>query len=200
MEIKNIVFDFGGVLMDWNPRYVYREVFETEKEMEYFLSEICNSTWNHKQDEGRSFSAAVEEKVREFPKYEKEIRMYQSHWIHMISGDIPENSALVPELKSKYTLYGLTNWSAETFPLVRYDYSFFQELKGIVVSGEERVAKPDPEIYRILLRRYELDPSTCLFIDDVKDNINTALDLGFNCIHLPEGTNLREELVKRNLL
>lgn len=198
MEIKNIVYDFGGVLMDWNPRYFYRDVFEDVEEMEYFLREVCSLEWNSQVDAGRPFAVIVEELIALFPKYENEIRLYQSNWINMVGGAIEENVATIHHLKKKYRLFGLTNWSAETFPLVFEKYAFFKELEGIVVSGAEKIIKPDERIYKILLSRYELNAQECLFIDDNKDNIIAAEKLGFQCIYLEEDMDLMLELEKRN--
>ncbi|MRT92805.1 HAD family phosphatase [Ancylomarina sp. 16SWW S1-10-2] len=196
MEIKNIIFDFGGVLMDWDPRYMYRNVFDNETEMEFFLENICNSEWNVKQDAGRSFDEATEELVLKFPKYENQIRIYFSRWIEMIGGAIDENVVLIEDLKDKYRLFGLTNWSAETFPLVFNEYPFFKELEGIVVSGTEKIVKPDASIYKLLLNRYGLTANESLFIDDNKENIIAANKLGFKTIHLSEKVNLKEEFKK----
>lgn len=200
MKIKNIIYDFGGVLMDWNPRYLYKNIFQDEEEMEYFLTEVCTLEWNSQVDAGRPFSTIVKELITVHPKYEKEIKLYQSHWIDMVGGSIEENVKTIGLLKGNYRLFGLTNWSAETFPLVFNQYPFFKKLEGIVVSGEEKTIKPDAKIYQILLDRYELIAEECLFIDDNQANILTAEKLGFQCIHLTEKTNLMKELESRKLL
>ncbi len=194
MKIKNIIFDFGGVLMDWNPKYLYREVFKDEKEMKYFLEDICTHEWNVKQDAGRSFDEATDELVNKYPKYQKEIRLYYSQWMTMIGGAIDENVSLLDDLKSKYRLFGLTNWSAESFPLVFDQYPFFKVFEGIVVSGAEKMLKPDARIFQLLLSRYEIEANESLFIDDNQDNINAAIKLGFKTIHLHQEVNLRERL------
>ena len=196
MEIKNIIFDLGGVLIDWNPRYLYRKVFHNEVEMEYFLEKICNPEWNLKQDAGRSFDEATNALVNKFPQYEKEIKEYFSNWTKMIGGAIEENVALIEDLKDKYRLFGLTNWSAETFPIVLNQYPFFKEFEGIVVSGTEKIVKPDAQIYHLLLTRYGLIANESLFIDDNLENINAADKLGFKTIHLEENVNLKSELQK----
>ncbi|WP_461634319.1 HAD family hydrolase [Labilibaculum euxinus] len=199
MKIKNIIFDFGGVLIDWNPRYLYRNVFQDEAEMEYFLKDVCSTEWNIKQDAGRSLNEATEELVKEIPQYEKEIRNYYSDWVKMIGGAIEENAALIKDLKDKYRLFGLTNWSAETFPIVFDQYPFFKELEGIVVSGTEKIIKPDARIYQLLLTRYGLAANESLFIDDNQENINAANRLGFNTIPLLKGVNLKDELERLGL-
>ncbi|PWJ42773.1 HAD family hydrolase [Sediminitomix flava] len=200
MEIKNIIFDFGGVVMDWDPRYLYKDIFNDTDEMEYFLTEVCTLEWNATLDEGKSFSDGVAELLPKFPQYKKEIKLYHTNWIKMIAGEIKKNTSLIPLVKENYRLFGLTNWSAETFPLVFHDYPFFKELEGIVVSGEEKVIKPNPKIYQILLSRYNINAEESLFIDDNKDNIEAAQKLGFQTIHLAEKVDLKHEFEKRNLI
>jgi 2-haloacid dehalogenase len=196
MEIKNIIFDFGGVLIDWNPRYLYRNMFHDEVEMEFFLEKICSPEWNLKQDAGRSFNEATKELANKFPQYENEIRNFYSNWTKMIGGSIEENVVLIEDLKDKYRLFGLTNWSAEAFPIVFNQYPFFKELEGIVVSGIEKIVKPDARIYKLLLTRYGLIANESLFIDDNQENINAANKLGFKTIHLKEKVSLKNELQK----
>ncbi len=196
MEIKNIIFDFGGVLIDWNPRYLYRNVFHDEIEMEFFLNKICSPEWNLKQDAGRSFMEATKELAKKFPQYENEIINYYTNWTKMIGGAIEKNVALIENLKEKYRLFGLTNWSAETFSKVKNQYPFFKEFEGIVVSGAEKIVKPDSRIYKLLLTRYGLIANESLFIDDNQENIKAAIKLGFNTIHLEENVNLKNEFQK----
>lgn len=199
MEIKNIVFDFGGVLMDWNPVYLYRDIFVKKEELDFFLKNVCNDEWNQQQDAGRPFQEAIDELIPHFPEYKHHIEWYFTHWIKMIAGEIKENTAVLKGLKGHYRLFGLTNWSAETFPLVYNQYSFFQDFEGIVVSGKEKLIKPDARIYQLLLSRYDLKAEQCLFIDDNKKNIDKARELGFQVIHLADGVNLSEEVKKLGL-
>jgi 2-haloacid dehalogenase len=199
MQIKNIVFDFGGVLMDWDPRYMYRKVFESEEEMEYFMQHICHSKWNAQFDKGLPFQEGVNERIEKFPEYKEQIQMYKDRWIEMVGGDIPKNSKLVYELKPSYRLFGLTNWAEDTFQLVYNQYPFFKELEGIVVSGTEKIIKPDPAIFNILLKRYQIQSSESLFIDDNYDNILVARELGFETIWVEPSTNLREELISAGI-
>ena len=196
MEIKNIVFDFGGVLMDWDPRYLFKKVFSNESDLDFFLKNVCNDEWNYQQDAGRPFQEAIQERIQLYPDFKNEIEQYYDNWIEMIGGEISENTALIPKLKSNYRLFGLTNWSAETFPLVYDQYPFFKDLEGIVVSGAEKMAKPDPKIFQLLLNRYKLIANECLFIDDNQENIKTAQSLGFQTIHLTPEVNLALELEK----
>ncbi len=199
MTIKNIIFDFGAVVMDWNPEYLYKKIFKDETERNYFLTEICHLDWNYQFDKGKPFQEGIDELKAKFPKYSKEIQLYKDRWIEMIKGEIVENSSLVPVLSKKYNLYGLTNWSAETFAIVYEKYDFFKIFKGIVVSGKEKVIKPDPAIFKILLSRYNLKAEESLFIDDNKKNTNAAEKLKFHTIHYTEDMNLRNELLKRNI-
>jgi len=201
MEIlKNVVFDFGGVLIDWNPRYLYRNVFRSEDEMEYFLEHICPYDWNLMQDAGRSLAEATLLKQEEHPEYSNEIALYYGRWIEMIGGIFDENVKLLKPLKEKYNLYGLTNWSAETLPLAQAEYDFFDLFDGIVVSGAEKIVKPDPELYRILIDRYRINPQETLFIDDNPENIQTAKQLGFQTLHLTPQINLEQELKNRGII
>lgn len=199
-QIKNIIFDFGGVLIDWNPIYLYKKVFDKEEDMHYFLEHICPYHWNVMQDKGRPLHEATEEKQREHPQFKNEIGMYYDRWEEMLGGIIHENEKLVAPLKSKYNVYGLTNWSAETLPIAIERYDFFRHLDGIVVSGEEKLIKPDAKIYEVLLNRYEIEPHESLFIDDNPDNIETAKQMGFHTIHYTPDVNLEAKLNEMDVL
>jgi len=198
-KIKYIVFDFGGVLIDWNPRYFFKDIFKEEVELNFFLQEVCNHKWNEKQDEGRSFKEGITELIVRYPEYSKEIHMYFTNWIDMVNGEIKANTSLIDDLAGKYPMYGLTNWSVETLPLIYNRYPFFKKLNGIIVSGKEKLLKPNPEIYKRLLQKFEIDAKSTLFIDDNKDNIDTAKSLGFYTIWLQQGVNLREEMTKKGI-
>ncbi|MTI32089.1 HAD family hydrolase [Xanthovirga aplysinae] len=200
MSIKNIIFDFGGVLIDWNPRYLYEKVFQEKAEMDFFLKNICNQEWNVKQDAGRLLSEATVELQKQYPKYKTEIQRYYDDWLLMLGGEISENVKLIKPLKLKYKLFGLTNWSAETFPIALNRYSFFRDLDGMVVSGNEKMIKPDKSIYELLLKRYHLQANESLFIDDNFENIVAARELGFQTIHFREGSVLEEQFRLMNLL
>ncbi|KUY29857.1 MAG: HAD family phosphatase [Flavobacteriaceae bacterium] len=199
MIIKNIIFDFGGVLMDWNPKYLYQNVFNTDEEMNYFLDHIATLKWNAEQDRGRSFQEATEILQNQYPEFSKEIALYYSQWPVMLKGTIEENVNILRNLHGRYQLYGLTNWSAESFPYAYQNYDFFSLFNGIVVSGEEKLIKPDERIYQLLLNRYNLNASECLFIDDNYENIRAAQAMDFNTIHVGPETNLQEELQKFNI-
>ena len=199
MVIRNIVFDFGGVIVDWNPEYLFKDVFKDKSEMAYFLDTVCTPDWNEKQDAGRSLSEAIRTLQKRHPKYHNEIRLYYDEWTTMLGGPIEHNVALLPTLKTNYRLFGLTNWSAETFPIALDLYPFFGEFEGIVVSGFEKLAKPDERIYLLLLERYELNADECLFIDDNARNIRAAALLGFHTLHLRNDVNLKEELTRKGI-
>ncbi len=179
MTIKAIVFDFGGVLIEWNPRNLYRKIFADESEMEAFLSNVCTTEWNLSLDKGKPFKQAVAEKIAEFPEYADEIRAFDTRWEEMRGGAIEANVALLKRLAKHYPVYGLTNWSQEKFALTEPKFDFFKIFKGIVVSGIEKEVKPEPKLFRILLERYGLNAKECVFIDDSAPNVETAAKLGF---------------------
>ncbi|MBS7313111.1 MAG: HAD family phosphatase [Bacteroidales bacterium] len=193
--IKNTIFDFGGVLLDWNPRYLYKSYFNNDEEMEHFLADICNGEWNIRQDAGRPFAEAVKELQAKFPEYAEAIQMYDDDWEKMLKCELPESIDLLKELKFMgYGIYGLTNWSAEKIGYAFANYSFFSLFDGIVVSGVEKVVKPDRKIYEILLERYSLKPGECVFIDDNQDNVDMAKVLGINAIRFDNIGNVKEHL------
>lgn len=198
--LKNIIFDFGGVLIDWNPVYLYQEIFDKEEDMNYFLEHVCRYEWNVLQDAGRSLAEGTRVLQEQYPEYRKEIAMYYGRWDEMLGGIIEENVKLIKPLKEKYNVYGLTNWSAETIPIAMERYDFFKDLDGMVVSGAEKIIKPDPQLYRILLERYGIQAGESLFIDDNYANIKTAQQLGFQTIHIVDGVNLEEVLKARAIL
>ncbi len=193
--IKNIIFDFGAVLVDWNPRYLFVPYFGDADKAEWFLTEICPYEWNAQCDAGRPIKDITEERVAEFPAWEKEIRMYFDRWVDMMGGPILGMEALVREYKQRgYGVWGLTNWSAETFPLVRDDYPVFKLLDGYVVSGEEKLLKPDARLYRVLLDRYGLKAEECVFIDDNPNNTAGAEAVGIKGIVFQGVEQLRKQL------
>ncbi len=196
MNITNIIFDFGGVLIDWDPKYLYKKVFNDKNELNHFLTNVLPPDWNVRFDEGNDMQKNINELSKQNPKYKNEIQMYKDRWTEMLKGDMPQNTQLLEPLSKKYNLYGLTNWSAETFPIAYEKYNFFKIFKGIVVSGEEKLVKPNPDIYKILLSRYKLNPENSLFIDDLLKNIEAAKTLKINTIHYKNDINLQNELVK----
>ena len=196
--IKNIVFDFGGVVMDWDPRYLYKDYFNDDEKMEWFLSNITTSEWNAEQDRGRPLQEATDWLITQHPNWEKEIKLFYGSWTTMLKGEIPQHVAVLRALaNTSYELYGLTNWSQETIHHAYDNYDFFKLFEGkIVVSGDEKLIKPDPAIWKVLLNRYDLKAEESVFIDDNIKNIEVAHSLGFKTVHLLEDTDLRTELEK----
>lgn len=200
-SFKSVVFDLGGVLIDWNPRYLYRNIFETEAETEWFLENVTTSEWNRKQDAGRRFETAILELSSKYPDYTSQIEAYYHRWPEMIGGEIPESVMVLEQVKTAgYPVYALTNWSAQTFPLVSGKYHLFSLFDGIVVSGREGVAKPDVEIFQLLARRFGLEPSSTVFIDDSLPNIESAKKLGFRTIHFKSSSQMKTALAQYGIL
>ena len=199
--MKTIVFDFGGVLVDWNPRYFYRSVFSSEDEMEWFLKNVCNTEWNLRHDCGVRFEDNWQELARKYPQYENQIKQYYIGWPQMLREEIPGTHAIVDELKLHgYKLYGLTNWSAQTFPIALKRFEVFRKMDGIVVSGQEKCIKPHPRLFEILVTRYGLNAQECIFIDDNITNTTAATSLGFDAIVFKNAMQLRGELETRHIL
>ncbi|HEX8144454.1 MAG TPA: HAD family phosphatase [Pyrinomonadaceae bacterium] len=197
-----IVFDFGGVLLDWNPHYLYLKLFDdNHEEVERFLKEIGFAEWNLLQDRGRPFAVAVAELAERFPHHAELIRAYDERWEESVSGCIQPTVDILYALKqSGYALYGLSNWSAETFERIRHKHPFLDWFEEIVISGEVELIKPDPRIYAVLLDRIGRRAEECLFIDDAEANINVAARLGFKTILFESPRQLANELHRLGLL
>lgn len=181
--IKNVIFDFGCVLVYWSQHNLYDTHFGSKEETDWFVDNICTWEWNNQTDLGKSFAESVAEKVAEYPEWETEIRMYWERWEDMLNGEVPGMKEWICELKNAgYKVYGLSNWSHETFPMVKDKYEAFSMMDGIVMSGEELIAKPDLRIYKILLERYGLKAEECVFIDDRKENIIAGEQVGIRGI------------------
>jgi 2-haloacid dehalogenase len=181
--IKNVIFDFGCVLLHWSQHNLYDPYFGSSEKTDWFVDHICTWEWNNQTDIGKTFAESIAEKVAEFPEWEKEIRMYWDRWEDMLGGEVEGMKEWITQLKAEgYRLYGLSNWSSETFPLVKDKYPVFKMLDGIVLSGEERIGKPDLRIYQILLDRYTLKPEESVFIDDRLSNIEAGQQLGIHGI------------------
>jgi len=195
----NIVFDLGAVLIDWNPRHLYSKIFPTAAEIDFFLTNICTSAWNEEQDAGRSLQEGTELLIAQFPEFEAQIRAFYGRWKEMLGGPIEETVDILRELKEsdQYKLYALTNWSNETFPLALLNYPFLQWFDGIVVSGKEKIRKPDAAFYNILLDRYALDPASTIFIDDNQRNIHGAAACGIDGIHFTSPGQLKTILQEK---
>lgn len=194
--INTIIFDLGGVLIDWNPEYVFREVIPDPERRRFFFENICTHEWNIEQDAGRPLAEATEQLVNEYPEWESEIRAYYGRWEEMLGGPIHETVDLLRELRDRegHRLLALTNWSGETFPVALSRYDFLHWFEGIVVSGDEKTRKPFADIYEILLDRYEVNPSQAIFIDDSLKNVEGAEAVGINGIHFQSTAQLKEIL------
>jgi 2-haloacid dehalogenase len=191
-----VVFDLGGVLIDWDPRHLYRTLFcGDHAAMERFLSEVCTPAWNQQQDAGRPWAEAVAVLQEQYPEYDELIRAYRLRWSEMVAGEIPGTVAILRALHAAGTpLYALTNWSQETFPIAQQRFDFLSLFRGIVVSGSERLVKPDLAIYRLLVERFDLNPARCVYIDDSATNAAAATLLGMHAIRFTSPDALAGEL------
>jgi 2-haloacid dehalogenase len=199
--INTIIFDFGGVLLDWNPYNLYRQFFNNKAEIDKFLTEINFSDWNTEQDRGRAFAQGVAELSAKFPKYSHLISAYKENWEDSIVGPIEGSVAILQQLKEGgYSIYGLSNWSAETFPIAFNKYNFFKLFDDIIISGDVHILKPDPQIFELILARAGRSANECLLIDDSGPNITAAQRLGFLTIHFHSPEQLRIELKKLGVI
>lgn len=199
--MKTIVFDLGGVLIDHDPRYLYRKLLPSEEAVSKFLTDVCHHDWNKMQDAGRSLSEATAERIARFPDHSELIEAYYGRWEEMLNGEIEGTVQIFEELRCfGRPIYGLSNFSAETFVTAQKQYAFLDWFEGIVVSGEDKLIKPDARIYQLLLERYELNSRDLIFIDDRRDNIAMAQSLGFIGIHFTSPKALRASLVSLGAL
>lgn len=202
MSYATIIFDLGGVLVDWNPDYVYRTIFEKDEDRQWFYQNICTPDWNEEQDAGRSLADATELLVKQFPDHEANIRAYYGRWTEMLGGPIQETVAILKHLKEKkqHRLYALTNWSAETFPIALGLYDFLHWFDGRLVSGEEKTRKPFKDIYELLIKRFNIDPAKAIYTDDNVRNLHPAKELGMHTIHFQSPAQFKSELQKAGVL
>jgi 2-haloacid dehalogenase len=196
--IDTIVFDLGGVLVDWNPRYLYRKLIKDDCEVERFLAEVCHGGWNEKQDEGRTFAEAIAELVAVHPEKKDLIQAYFDRWPEMIGGAFDETVAVLRDLHAgeRYRLFALSNWSVETFPHALSRFDFFAYFENILLSGEEKMMKPDARFFALLSSRHGVQPNRTIFIDDVEKNVNAARNLGFHTIRFTDQFKLRDQLAE----
>ena len=185
--IKSVIFDFGNVLIDWNPAYLFLPYFNGDEEKcRFFTNNVCNREWFTRMDRGESMDKCVVELQQTYPQYADAVAMFRDRWFEMCNGEIPGMLELIHDLKSKGVgVYGLTNWPAETFTEARRRFKTIASIDNYVVSSSVKLAKPDPEIYKLLLSKYNLNPQDCVFIDDRKDNVDAAKALGMNGIVFP---------------
>jgi len=191
-----VVFDLGGVLLDWNPRHLYRKLFDgDEAAMEMFLSEICTPAWHYYHDLGRSFSEGAKLLSQQYPEKTELIKAWGERFDEMVLGPMKDTVDMLAELHARQTpIYALTNYPAEAFLVCKRRFDFLNWFLGMVVSGEEKVAKPNPQIYRILIARYKIDPYQAVFIDDSEKNVAAAKELGFIGIKFTSSEALRLDL------
>ena len=191
------LFDLGGVFFDWNPKYFYKNVFKTYSDLDYFLNNVCTLEWNYKQDAGRLIKEAEEELIVKYPNYAKEIKLYYPNHRKMI-GRVFQNSVdiLSKLYENNYLCYALSNWSAETFEGMTSDYPFLKKFDGLLISGAEKITKPNKEIFELAINRFNLIPNNTVFIDDNLNNINAAKELNFRTIHLVNPYLINKEINK----
>lgn len=202
MKIDAIIFDLGGVLIDWNPDYVFDTMFDDAEKKKFFFDNVCTPDWNEEQDAGRSIKEATDELIARHPDWKEYIEAYYGRWEEMLGGPINETVEIFRELKAqgRHKFYALTNWSAETFPVALKRYEFLHWFDGRVVSGEEKMRKPFPEFYELILKRFDLKPAHTLFIDDNLRNIIAAEVIGIQCIHFISPMQLKTGLIQMGAL
>jgi 2-haloacid dehalogenase len=197
-QINTIIFDLGGVLIDWNPLYVFNSLIPDEERRAYFFQNVCTSDWNEQQDAGTLIALATEERIALFPDWEHEIRAYYGRWVEMLGEPLHETVEILKNLidSPDYRVYALTNWSAETFPIAKSleRFHFLHWFEGVLVSGEEMMMKPQPEIFELILNRYDIDRTKAIFIDDNLRNINASNAIGLEAIHFQSSEQLAEKL------
>ncbi len=201
-SIKNIIFDLGGVLIDWNPHYMYKKIIPDNEKREWFINNICTLSWNEEQDGGRLIKDANAILLAQYPEYKDLIEAYYDRWEEMLNGPIQETVEIFRTLKKSdsHKFYALTNWSAETFPRALELFDFLHWFDGRLVSGEENTRKPYKEIYELIIARFNLNPTETLFIDDNLRNILAANELGFKTIHFTNPSSLASSLNSFGLL
>ena len=193
--MRNIIFDFGNVLVEWHPERVYGEYFGDEAKAWWFLRHVTDMDWRQRIDAGESQEACIVELQGRYPEYREAIELYRSKWREMLTGEVPGMRELINELRVKgYELYGLTNWSMETFPEARQHFGILQLIDRYVVSGAERLVKPDPRLFQVLLDRYSLQAQDCIFVDDNPDNVAAACKMGMEDIVFHGAEELRKKL------
>jgi 2-haloacid dehalogenase len=199
--VDAVVFDLGKVLLDWNPRYYYRQFFASEEAMDAFLAEALPPAWVAEMDAGKPAHIAIAERQRLLPRHAALIARWKEGWHTMLRGPIAGSVAILAELRARHTrLYALTNFSTETWPVARERFDFLSWFEDTVVSGEHGVVKPDPRIFEIAIRRFRLDPPRTVFIDDLAENVAAAREFGFRALHFTGAAGLRADLRELGLL
>jgi 2-haloacid dehalogenase len=199
--ITAVVFDLGGVLIDWDPRHLYRQLFDNADEMERFLADVTTAEWNRTLDAGRSWTEAVDELAATYPEHRSLIEAYHVRWPEMLGDAIEGTVEVLKDVRATgLPVYALSNWSARTYPVTRGRYPFLEWFDGVVISGDVGVAKPDPRIYRALIERFGIAPEQSVFIDDVAANVQAAGAMGFRTIRFEDPDRLRRSLVELAVL
>ncbi len=195
--MKNIIFDFGNVLVQWHPELVYGDYFGNEAKAWWFLRHVADMDWRQRIDAGESVDGCIREKQAQYPEYAEAVELYRSRWREMLTDEVPGMRQLLSELPAAgYQLFGLTNWSMETFPEARERFGILQMIDRYVVSGAEGLVKPDPRLFQVLLDRYQLKAEECLFIDDNPDNVAAAKGMGMQGIVFNGAEDLRKMIFK----
>jgi len=197
-NIDTIIFDLGGVLVNWDPKNLYKKVFKTQEEVDWFLANVCTPEWNIEQDGGRTIAEAVALKTAEYPDYKEQIELFYNGWKKMFYGIIKENVELQQQLieNPKYKVYALTNWSAEKWDIALELFPFFNDFDGVIVSGIEKTRKPFDEIYQLILNRFNITPEKALFIDDNLENVKAAKKNKINAVHFTGSISLSNLISK----
>jgi 2-haloacid dehalogenase len=201
-KIDTIIFDLGGVLIDWNPDYLFDSIFTSPEEKKFFFEQVCTPDWNEEQDAGRSIEEGTNLLIQQYPDHEANIRLFYDQWEQMLNGPIQETVDIFKALKdtNQFKFYALTNWSAELFPVALNKYDFLHWFDGRVVSGEEKTRKPYKDIYQTIINRYNLTTATTLFTDDNIRNIYPAQELGLQTIHFQHPAQFKMALEELNIL
>jgi 2-haloacid dehalogenase len=198
---NTVVFDLGGVLIEWDPRHLYRQLFDDPDEMESFLAEVTTVEWNSHQDAGRPWAEAIDLLVAEHPERRELIEAFHRRWPEMLAGETPGTVDVLADLRAAgVRLVALSNWSAEMFPIARERFDFLAWFEAIVISGDVGVNKPDRRIFDHLAEQFGIEPAAALFIDDLSANVEAATALGFRAIQFTDATALRHELMRLGLL
>lgn len=193
--MKNVIFDFGNVLVQWHPERVYAEHFGDEARAWWFLRHVCDAAWRNRIDAGESTAACIEELKAKQPEYAEAIELYRLRWREMLTDEVPGMREVINDLRNRgHEIYGLTNWSMETFPAARERFGILQMIDRYVVSGAEGLVKPDARLFRVLLDRYHLQAEECVFVDDNPDNVATANAIGMEGIVFTGADSLRKHL------
>lgn len=201
--LKNIIFDFGNVLVRWEPQRVFLPHFDNdEAKYWHFWRHVCDDGWRNRIDAGEPMDACIRERQQHYPDYAEAVELYRSRWEETLPGEVPGMYDLVKTLvdAGAPAVYGLTNWSMETFPQARRRFPVLQLIENYVVSGDVRLVKPDPRIFRLLLDRYGLKAEESLFVDDNPDNVAAAQALGLHGIVFAGADELRQRLAAPELL